>query len=1129
MVVALVAPSVGAMDIDSAAVTDAPISARRLPPPLALHLDLPPPEDSETPMDVDVAAAGAAAAASTAGLGVMAPGTGPAVAAAAATSATAAVPAAVPHSPSVGAGGLGGVTGGSAGGGGGTAPVLTSLATAPSVIGFLPPAPGATLAAGDSDAAPYAKIKLDELFFTWLSRPDIRLLVASLLEDAAAGRPLPPPPQSSMHGGVSGGGAGTHPGASPASHGSSPGLDGTASAGSPPHGVSLVGNHGLSPSSHSGGSTPTAPLYSRGVLPLTPSSPVSRFISANVAPPSPRSPNRAVFKLAASSTLGASPGTTPSTSAGGTPKRSSSRTLVPEPGSPGHGVAAAAPSNLAAEVAASPAFLGAQVGRTASFDAVALEEAAASAAASVAADRKATPAGAGDVPAAAAEVKPGAQHPGADDGDARMDDTPQSRGSPASPRRTALDAATVPPVSVSPLLSAAAAGVAVSVGGAAAAAAADKAATAAAEDAMDSIALHDVPEVGPPVSAASSDSDMADVDSEGGVPSSVDRASNTAVASSMGMPDDSAVLSVPVVDGIDMDDDDSGRTAGRGADDDGSAAAGPGTVAGRLGDPTVAAGVGGVAGTAATPTAVKADGTVSADGAAAVPSPVAGSPAPAPAESEQMVDDVTLSSPAVPEDTVMAGTGGVAVAVSAAKKPATATKPPVPRPPASKVAAQAASKAVPVLEAGAIPRFYYPCGRDAEDREARELAASEKFWASRRENPEAPLTDGEVAKLVVEVGGLASFFATLVRTRIIASKEWNPDGSEVLTEDAFKRWYDAECAGVSRDDRMFRALRGDADRDYVVAADFKAVLDSLLACHPGLNFLNATPEFQQRYAETVVERIFYGCARTHAGRLTLRDVRTARLLDTLLLVDEEDDINRERRYFSYEHFYVLYCRFWELDSDHDLLIDRADLQRYGGHALSYRIVDRLFSGAARPLDAARDSASAGLMGYTDFVWFCLSEEDKTSDTAIDFWFRCVDLDGDGVVTLFDCEYFYKEQLRRMENLGHEPVSVEDILCQLLDMIRPSVRPPQIRRRDLKSCRLAPAFFNVLFNLNKFFALESRDPVAIRQQHASPELTDWERFAALEYLRLSAEEEDADEEDWDDNTRAAGAIMGEAPF
>ena len=42
----------------------------------------------------------------------------------------------------------------------------------------------------------------------------------------------------------------------------------------------------------------------------------------------------------------------------------------------------------------------------------------------------------------------------------------------------------------------------------------------------------------------------------------------------------------------------------------------------------------------------------------------------------------------------------------------------------------------------------------------------------------------------------------------------------------------------------------------------------------------------------------------------------------------EEDINKVdyllknnklqvRDYFSYEHFYVLYCKFWELDLDHD--------------------------------------------------------------------------------------------------------------------------------------------------------------------------------------------------------------------
>jgi serine/threonine-protein phosphatase 2A regulatory subunit B'' len=48
------------------------------------------------------------------------------------------------------------------------------------------------------------------------------------------------------------------------------------------------------------------------------------------------------------------------------------------------------------------------------------------------------------------------------------------------------------------------------------------------------------------------------------------------------------------------------------------------------------------------------------------------------------------------------------------------------------------------------------------------------------------------------------------------------------------------------------------------------------------------------------------------------------------------------KYFSYEHFYVIYCKFWELDSDHDFFIDRSDLAHYAQGALSYQIIDRIF-------------------------------------------------------------------------------------------------------------------------------------------------------------------------------------------
>lgn len=36
-------------------------------------------------------------------------------------------------------------------------------------------------------------------------------------------------------------------------------------------------------------------------------------------------------------------------------------------------------------------------------------------------------------------------------------------------------------------------------------------------------------------------------------------------------------------------------------------------------------------------------------------------------------------------------------------------------------------------------------------------------------------------------------------------------------------------------------------------------------------------------------------------------------------------------FFSYEHFYVIYCKFWELDTDHDLLIDEKDLSKHDNH------------------------------------------------------------------------------------------------------------------------------------------------------------------------------------------------------
>lgn len=55
-----------------------------------------------------------------------------------------------------------------------------------------------------------------------------------------------------------------------------------------------------------------------------------------------------------------------------------------------------------------------------------------------------------------------------------------------------------------------------------------------------------------------------------------------------------------------------------------------------------------------------------------------------------------------------------------------------------------------------------------------------------------------------------------------------------------------------------------------------------------------------------------------------------------------------------------------------------------------------------------------------------------------FRFKCIDLDGNGLLTPNEMQFFYEEQLHRMECMAQEPVLFEDILCQIIDMIGPEV-------------------------------------------------------------------------------------------
>ena len=312
---------------------------------------------------------------------------------------------------------------------------------------------------------------------------------------------------------------------------------------------------------------------------------------------------------------------------------------------------------------------------------------------------------------------------------------------------------------------------------------------------------------------------------------------------------------------------------------------------------------------------------------------------------------------------------------------------------------------------------------------------------------------------------------------------------------------------VMMDVARFVYILSGGKKNYLVYEDFELLLQDIVDSHPGLTFLTSHQEFHSRYIQTVVGRIFFQINRSWSGKVTTQEIRRSNLLETIKLLELEDDINKISDFFSYEHFYVIYCKFWELDTDHDLVINRAELSRYADQTLSPRIIERIFSASVRSASSRKQGDDA--MTYGDFIRFILAEEDKKNPTSIEYWFRCMDMDGDGIISLYEMEYFYTDQKNRLEELGAEMPAFVDLACQMLDLVKPAVNN-QITLSDIKRCKLGYIFFNTFTNLDKYLEYEQKDPTA-RDPDEIVSLTDWEKYASIQYESLIANESDETQE------------------
>ncbi|KAI9316936.1 hypothetical protein BDR26DRAFT_927388 [Obelidium mucronatum] len=299
----------------------------------------------------------------------------------------------------------------------------------------------------------------------------------------------------------------------------------------------------------------------------------------------------------------------------------------------------------------------------------------------------------------------------------------------------------------------------------------------------------------------------------------------------------------------------------------------------------------------------------------------------------------------------------------------------------------------------------------------------------------------------------------------IASSNGQGPEEEVVSWDGFEKFITHVYQHLNPDmEALVFDLLKPSSRDYIEASDFRIVVEDILQTHAAFEFLASSPAFQARFTETVISRLFYLYPRNGRNRLNLREFRLTGITDIFHQVTTATNSlgTNIPSVFSYKDFYVIYCKFWELDRDRDMMLTIYDLELYGRRALSHAALARIIEcyGVNAPDGVTIEGVVGGqrrgdnirCLGYKEFIAFIISAEEKTSDSALDYWFRILDLDGDGVLSMLELETFWEHQHMRLP----EQYSVFDFFSLILDLIRP--KATSLTLMDLKRNRLAAGLF-----------------------------------------------------------------------
>ncbi|KAL7648208.1 UNVERIFIED_CONTAM: hypothetical protein RMT77_000111 [Armadillidium vulgare] len=227
--------------------------------------------------------------------------------------------------------------------------------------------------------------------------------------------------------------------------------------------------------------------------------------------------------------------------------------------------------------------------------------------------------------------------------------------------------------------------------------------------------------------------------------------------------------------------------------------------------------------------------------------------------------------------------------------------------------------------------------------------------------------------------------------------------------------------------------------------------------------------FHSFYVCTAVRKFFFFLDPLHSGQIKIQDILACSFLDDLLELRDEDLPKKQQQsnWFSAPSALRVYGIYLNLDKDHNGMLSKEELGKYGMGTLTKVFIDRVFQECL---------TYGGEMDYKTYLDFILALENQKEPQALQYFFKILDVDGKGYLNTFTLNYFFRSIQEQMVKHNQEPVNFEDVKDEIFDMVKPS-DATKITLQDLIDCGQGDVVVSILIDLNGFWSYENREVLA----------------------------------------------------